>query len=241
MSVAQLLLDEDELPLPPGEDELPYDFGEPLESSDHWSQNKLLVDSLNQHFQYSEDTFVGSNMAIYYNLAQVKTNDFRGPDVFVALDTQRRPRKSWVVWAEGKAPDVVIEVTSDSTKKVDRGEKMRIYAMAMRVPEYFIFDPAKNELEGHTLDPRRRAYRALRRGADGTCPSAVLGLKLGLWEGVYDGRHRVWARWYTAEGALLPTPGELVQAETEARQRAEAEVAALREQLARLQARGDGA
>jgi Uma2 family endonuclease len=38
----------------------------------------------------------------------------------VVLDVPRRERKSWVVWEEEKAPDVVIELLSESTAKKDK-------------------------------------------------------------------------------------------------------------------------
>ena len=64
---------------------------------------------------------------------QAKKNDFRGPDVFVVMDTDRHERKSWVVWEEdGRTPDVVIEIMSASTEKNDRGDKKRIYAKLLR-------------------------------------------------------------------------------------------------------------
>jgi Uma2 family endonuclease len=47
-----------------------------------------------------------------------------------------------VAWEEGgQLPDVVIELTSESTAHVDHGEKKRVYAKVWRLPEYFIFDP----------------------------------------------------------------------------------------------------
>ncbi len=81
-------------------------------------------------------------MFVYFSELQAKKNDFRGPDVFVVLDTVRRERKSWVVWGEnGRTPDVVIELLSPSTEAVDRGEKMRVYSKLLRVTHYYLFDP----------------------------------------------------------------------------------------------------
>jgi hypothetical protein len=72
-------------------------------------------------------------MFVYFSQLQVKRNDFRGPDVFVALDVERKERKSWVAWEEGgRLPDVVIELTSDSTRHVDHVDKKRTYAIVRR-------------------------------------------------------------------------------------------------------------
>ena len=43
---------------------------------------------------------MAGNLTIYFNPNQLKTQDFRGPDFFVVLDTDDRERKSWVVWQE---------------------------------------------------------------------------------------------------------------------------------------------
>jgi Uma2 family endonuclease len=59
-------------------------------------------------------------------------------------------RLNGVTWEEdGKHPDVVIELTSDSTRRYDHGEKKRIYGELIGVPEYFIFDPLRGDLEVH--------------------------------------------------------------------------------------------
>src|SRR5262249_31005154 len=141
---------EPEIPaLLPGELELPSDDGEPMETNEHRMQMVLLIQSLKDAWIAHEDFFVGGNMFVYFSGAQVKHNDFRGPDVFVVLGTSRRSRRSWVAWGEnGKLPDVVIELLSDSTSAVDRGEKKRIYSKIWKTTNYFLFDPISGELEG---------------------------------------------------------------------------------------------
>src|SRR5688572_27876357 len=108
----------------PGQDVLPSVDGEPMETGFHDAQDTLLKDSLLDAWDERRDFFVGGNMFVYFSEHQVRNNDFRGADVFVVLDTERKGRKSWVAWEErGRLPDVVIEVTSESTAHVDRGEK----------------------------------------------------------------------------------------------------------------------
>jgi Uma2 family endonuclease len=111
-------------PPPRGED-LPYSDGEPMESDRHVRQMMMLITTLEDAWRERDDFFVAGNMFVY-NDRQIRSNDFRGPDVFVVLDVESKGRKSWVAWQEGgRLPDVVIEVTSESTAHVDRGEKMR--------------------------------------------------------------------------------------------------------------------
>ena len=149
--------------VPPGELELPFDFGPPMESEQHRQNMTLLIDALRLHLADRQDVYVAGNMALYFNELQVRKNDFLGPDVFVVLDTVNRPRRSWVVWQEGQTPDVVIELLSASTEDNDRGKKKQTYARSLHVPEYYLYDPLDGRFEGPsgTVDDRLMAGLAL--------------------------------------------------------------------------------
>jgi Uma2 family endonuclease len=205
----------------PGQDELPCEDGEPMETQFHDAQDALLKDTLIEAWADRRDVFVGGNMFVYFSEQQIRSNDFRGPDVFVVLDVPQKERKSWVAWEEGgRLPDVVIEVTSDSTAHVDRGEKMRIYSQIWRTSAYFIFDPETEQLEGYRLDHTGRRYEPIEPDARGDLEVAALGLKLGLRETAHRFHQRRFVRWIDADGAPLPSGAERAEAE---KQRAEAE------------------
>ena len=192
--------------IPPGEDELPYDDGEPMETARHRQQMQLLIETLSYHLSDRDDVYIGGNMFIYFSELQVKKNDFRGPDFFVVLDTVRRERKSWVVWMEdGRMPDVVIELLSESTEHVDRGEKMDIYARNLHVGEYYLYDPFSAELTGHVLDLSTRRYQRMEILEVGDLPCKQLDLRLGVREGTYEGTTAPWLRWIDMNGDVLPT------------------------------------
>jgi Uma2 family endonuclease len=223
---------------PPGEDELPYDDGEPMESDRHLAQMVLLINSLKLAWKDRDDVYVGGNMAIYYSELQTKKNDFRGPDVFVVLDTVRRERKSWVVWQEdGRTPDVVIELLSESTEHVDRGDKMRIYAKVLRVPEYYLFDPLTSTLEAYALDPATQSYERVAPRPDGDYTSARLHLRLGVRQSVHHGIDAPWLRWIDEEGRVLPTGEEQARAAEEQAQAAKEEAQQLAARLAEYEKR----
>ncbi len=194
---------------PPTVDELVTDDGEPMESNRHRLQMNLLIDSLDLHWAERPDVFVGGNMFLYFSATQAKKNDFRGPDVFVVLDTERRDRKAWVVWEEeGKLPDVIIELLSESTAEQDRGKKKRIYEKVLKIPHYVLFDPFSAELEAYQIDPQLAEYHRVPPGADGRIPVPRLGLELGVWPGEHRGIEASWLRWYDADGRLIPTAEE---------------------------------
>lgn len=219
---------------PPSVDELITDDGEPMESNRHRQQMTLLIQSLEFAWRQRSDFFVGGNMFLYFSETQARKNTFRGPDVFVVLDTERRDRKAWVVWEEeGKAPDVIIELLSESTAEVDREEKKRIYARALRVSEYFLFDPYTKEFAGFALDPLHAEYVKKEPDAQGRLRCERLGLFLGTARGEVGGVEDEWLRWIGADGKPLPSPEEAHHEAAARADAAEAELARLKGELGR--------
>ena len=201
-----------------------------MESSLHYAQLALLVACLEWLWRDRTDFFIAANLPIYFSREQLKNRDFRGPDFFLAKHTERRPRKSWVVWEEGgQYPDLIIELLSESTAKVDKTLKKELYQTRFRTPEYFWFSPETQELEGYRLV--NQVYEAIAPSAQGRLWSEVLGLFLGL----HDGK----LRYFLANGELAPTSEEAaIQAQIEAQQ-AEARANRLAEQLKALGADPD--
>ncbi len=230
--------------LPPTQDELPCDDGMPMETERHKLQMDLLIYPLKPWLdRYPEGGYVGGNMFVYFSLEQIRKQDFRGPDVFVALDVPRRERKSWVVWEEGKGPDVVIELLSETTAHEDKGRKKRIYQNQLRVAEYFWFDPFDpDDWAGFEL--WHGVYRPLSLDDRGRLISERLGLALTRWPGIYADVEAIWLRWATLEGDLLPTSRELLEMEiqqvNQERQRAEAAEAEIVRLRALLAGQNDG-
>ena len=203
-----------EFELLPGEDDLPCDDGEPLETNRHGLQIDLLVHSISLYWQDRDDYFAGGNMFLYYSMAQTKKNDFRGPDFFLVLDTERRDRKSWVVWKELRTPYIIIELTSDSTRREDHTIKKDVYArQPLSVPLYFIYDPETGALEGYRLESDEQSYLSSVPHSDRRFPCKAIGLELGAWNGPYMGFEGPWLRWFTPDGEPVPTPEEVAARE----------------------------
>ena len=223
-------------PPPRGED-LPSDDGEPLETNRHRHQMNLLIDSLYEGWRDRHDFFAGGNMFLYNSETQARNVDYRGPDVFVVLDTDQRDRKSWVVWEEGgRAPNVIIELTSETAEHIDRGPKLRIYGPLLRVPFYAIYDPFSAQLDGYRFDGGHGRYVALEKDARGFVHCEPLDLWLGTVPGVLEISQidAPWLRWIDGAGRVLPHPSERARAEAERASAAEAEVAKLRAEIERL-------
>ncbi len=193
---------------PPGD---LYSDEPPLESELHLRQIILLLQCLEWLWQDRTDFYAAGNLTIYYSRYQRKSEDSRGPDFFVVLDTERKIRKSWVLWEEeGKYPNFIVEILSESTARKDKKEKKKIYQNVFRTPDYFWFDPYTLEFAGfHLLDNK---YEPLEPNPAGHLWSQQLGLYLGI--------HQRQLRFFTDLGKLVPTPAEIAEQET---QRAEQE------------------
>ncbi|MCC5636698.1 Uma2 family endonuclease [Nostoc sp. CHAB 5844] len=206
---------------PPGD---LYSDEPPLETELHLRQIILLFKCLEWLWRDRNDFYAAGNLTIYYSWNKRKDEHFRGPDFFVVLDTERKTRKSWVVWEEeGKYPNVILEILSESTAKTDKNSKKTLYQNTFRTPDYFWFDPETQEFAGfHLVDGQ---YQVLEPNAQGHLWSQQLGLYLGIHEGLL--------RFFTSAGQLVLTPEEAAESERQqkelAQERAERLAAKLRE------------
>lgn len=212
-----------EITFPPGD---LYSDEPPLESYLHLRQLILLLTCLEWHWRERNDYFAAGNLTIYYSPKQLKSEDFRGPDLYVVLGTERKPRKSWVVWEEeGKYPNVIVEVLSDTTAKTDRGLKKQIYQDTFRTPDYFWFDPNSLEFAGfHLVDGQ---YEPLEPNPQGWLWSHQLQLFLGVAERQL--------RFFSSDGQLVLSPEESARAEQQRAEIAQQQVAEAQEQIAEVQ------
>jgi hypothetical protein len=177
-------------------------------------------------------------MFIYFSQAQIKNQDFKGPDFFAVTGVCKKERKSWVVWEEEKAPDVIIELLSESTANQDKTVKKEIYQNKMRVSEYFWYDPFDSEdFAGFTLN--NGIYQSLPFNEQGWLVSQCLGLTLVRWPGKYRGVEAIWLRWATLDGEVLSTGQELAQKAQQQAALAQQQAALAQEQVTLAQQRSD--
>jgi Uma2 family endonuclease len=88
-------------------------------------------------------------------------------------------RRSYRLWEEGKAPALVIEVTSATTFEEDAEDKLDLYQRVLKVKEYFLFDPFAENLKPGLIGYRLAGARyASIRPPRRRLPSRVLGLHL---------------------------------------------------------------
>ena len=200
----------------------PESDGRPMGETDEHRKEMIRQMELLERFFAGQMVYVSGDLLVYYEQGNPKR--FVVPDVFVVKELEPRDRRIYKLWVERKPPDVVLEVTSRKTKKMDSVTKPRLY-QRLGVKEYFLFDPTQDyldpPLQGHRLVQDK--YVSITADARGRLESCELGLHLGA-----EHRHLMFHRADTGERLLT---------EKEARLAAEAEVARLREQLRRPGAR----
>ncbi|MEH2379547.1 MAG: Uma2 family endonuclease [Nostoc sp.] len=237
-----------EHPTPPTD--LIFDDGEPLESNRHRIAMNVLIRSLQQTWIDRNDFFTGGNMFIYYSSAQVRNQDFRGPDFFAVLNVDgTNSRQGWVVWEEnGRYPDVIVELMSPSTAKIDQTVKKDLYEQTFHTSDYFVYDPFDpTSLQGWHLDHNQQ-YQSLTSNERGWLWCQKLSLWLGTYEGTIDRETAIWLRFYDVAVNLVLLPDEAAAFQAQAAvtqaeiavaqaQAAVAEAEAASAQVARLAAR----
>ena len=169
--------------------------------------------------------YVSGNILLFYQRGNRRRQI--SPDVLVVKGLAPHDRQNYLLWEEGRPPNVVIEVTSESTRDEDLYDKFEIYRDQVRVAEYFLFDP-----RGEYLQPALQGYR-LKAGRYGRIkpvadrlPSRELGLHLE--------RHERRLKFFDpATGVWVPTLQESREAALAEAERLRQELETLRRQVGR--------
>ena len=114
----------------------PSSDGEPM-AQNTW-QGDAIVSTAGDLKVALPGAFVAADVFVYPERGN--RNRKVAPDVLVAFGVGDHPRMSYRVWREGKPPDWVLEVASQSTVARDLDYKNRFFA-EMGVREFWLFDP----------------------------------------------------------------------------------------------------
>jgi len=152
------------------------------------------------------------------------------PDLFVfpEVDRPERERKSVRLWQEVSRPVFALEVLSEGTTHEDFGRKYDDYQNEIRIPEYFLCDPAPRPMRlwGYRLS--QGVYTAIELDEQGRLWSE--GLR--AWLGTDDsGMLRIW----DAEGRPMPRYQDALRLAEEARRQAEEQAHRAEEQAHRAE------
>lgn len=154
-----------------------FELGPP-EGDTHRLAIEKAKDPLQGFFErIGRRVYISSNLAVYYPDERVFA-----PDLLAVLDVDPHPREKWIVDAEERGLDFVLEVNVGGDRTKDFRDNVVLYAR-LGIAEYFVFDPLRLLLRCYALpSPEERTYKAL-LGQEGRFPSRVLGLDLGIEDG----------------------------------------------------------
>jgi len=192
----------------------PTSDGKPMAETD-WHRDLMnwLIETLKVFYARQQRIYVSGNLLLFYEKGNRRRHV--SPDVFVVKGIAKHDRPNYLLWEEGKGPDVVIELTSSSTRREDLVDKLALYRDKLRVKEYFLFDPLGDyltpPLQGNRL--RSGEFHAI-RPVSGRLPSRILGLHL-------ERRGRELRLYNPDTGEVLLTPTETAAQAEAARRQAE--------------------
>src|SRR5262249_51689896 len=156
----------------------PTSDGRPMAETD-WHRDLMtaVIAVLQMWYAKARRVYVSGNLLLYYVPGNKRKHV--SPDVFVVRGVAKRKRLYYLLWEEGKSPEMILEITSKSTRKEDLDTKLKLYGDVLKVFEYFLFAPF-----AESLKPPLRGYRltdgeyAPIQPVAGRLPSEVLGLHL---------------------------------------------------------------
>jgi Uma2 family endonuclease len=156
----------------------------PPEGDRHFQAKVRALDALRGYFtRQRRRVYLAAELPVYYPAERRFA-----PDLLAVLDVETHERDRWVVSAEGKGLDFVLEVHVGGDRKKDAEQNVERYAR-LGIPEYFIYDRGRQRLLGWRLPaPDAKVYAPI-LPQHGRYASEHLGLELQ----VEDGRLRFWA------------------------------------------------
>jgi Uma2 family endonuclease len=151
--------------------EVTYDEMALPEGERHFKAKVRALDALRSYFtRQRRRIYLAAEMPVYY-----PAEPRFAPDLMAVLDVEEVERDKWVVSEEGRGLDWVLEVHVGGDRKKDAERNVARYAR-LGIPEYFLYDRARNRLAAYRLDsPDARTYTAIVPN-HGLYESRVLGL-----------------------------------------------------------------
>ncbi|HEX2686541.1 MAG TPA: Uma2 family endonuclease [Kofleriaceae bacterium] len=228
--------------------EVTYDEMTMPEGDRHSKAKARALDALRGYFsRQRRRIYLAQELPTYY-----PAEPRFAPDLLAVLDAEDRDRDKWVVSAEGKGLDWVLEVHVGGDRKKDAERNVLRYAR-LGIPEYFLYDRARNQLAAYRLASADAGVYTRIVPNHGLYESRVLGLEVQV--------EQDRLRFYAGTALLLESEELIVrlqamaddaqrradeeaqlreeetrrrEEETRRREEAEQEVARLREEIERL-------
>ncbi len=116
--------------------EYPKGDGKPMAETDaHRDDMVDAIQTLRDHYAGEHDVYISGNILLFY--VEGDRRKHIAPDVFLVRGVEKKDRDHYLVWKEGRGPDLAVEITSKSTRRADQTKKKEIYREVLKVREYF--------------------------------------------------------------------------------------------------------
>lgn len=153
----------------------PTSDGQPMaESTVHRKVMTDVINGLEDCYCDVPDVWVGGNLFLCYEKGNPEA--CVAPDVLLAKGVRKWLRPNYLLWRE-TTPNLVVEVTSEQTRKQDE-DKKSLYER-LGVEELILFDPYEEylqpRLQGYYLTAGR--YQPVPLGEDGSLLSQTTGVR----------------------------------------------------------------
>jgi Uma2 family endonuclease len=239
-----------QVPLPTMYDLPSENIGDPgVPDEFHIAQPRLLEETCQIRTELPTPVFTAIDLNLYFDARHPLW--YKRPDWFLVLGVPRAEdqadlRLSYVIWQEGVAPFLVIELLSPGTEADDLGQTLRdvdtpptkwqVYEQILRVPYYGIFDRYQNHFrlfrlvatryEEMTLTNERFWFDEIQAG-------------LGVWQGCYQGIEGRWLRWFDPSQNWIPMMTERLEQEQALTHQAQQQAAQAQQQAEQAQQRAE--
>jgi len=145
------------------------------EGDRHRIPKEKAAEALDEFFRrMGRRVYLSAELPVYY-----PGEAWFAPDLIAVLDVEAGLREKWVVSAEGKGLDFVLEITLSGDRRKDLERNVVRYA-SLGIPECFILDLKAQRILGYRLDDLRSGTYCPIVPQGGRWASRVLGLDLVL-------------------------------------------------------------
>jgi Uma2 family endonuclease len=125
----------------------------PPEGDLHFRGKVDPLETLRSHFRRKDrKVYLASELPVYY-----PDEPRFAPDLLAVVDVEDKMRGKWLVSAEGRGLDVVLEVHVGGPRRKDAIDNVKRYAR-LEIPEYFIFDRNVAELSAYRFSAKSKGY-----------------------------------------------------------------------------------
>jgi Uma2 family endonuclease len=188
----------------------PESDGQPMaDNTEQFTWIVKIKENLEILFASQADVFIAGDL--FWYPVQGNPNIKQAPDTMVVLGRPKGKRGSYLQWAEDNVPpQVVFEILSPGNTLKEMTKKLQFY-QGYGVEEYYIYDPAKNDLNG--LIRSGDSFEVIEEMNDWVSPR--LGIRFQLTSDTLE--------IFSPAGQKFLTPVEMDALREQERQRAEQE------------------